>query len=110
MRLGVSLYHVHIKRWLREFPQEQFLFLRTDDLAINPVGVLKKVWDFLGVVEQKEDDIGDLLHNHINKSNASSRNNTMDANTETMLRKFFQPHNDALAELLGDDGFRWAQV
>lgn len=105
VRLGISIYHVHIKRWLREIPRSQFLFLRTDELAENPFGLLKKVWSFLGLREQNQEDLGNLLHDHLHSLN--SLKSSIGKDTETLLRQFFRPHNDALAELLGDDGFRW---
>ena len=106
VRLGISLYHVHIKRWLREIPREQFLFLRTDDMAADPYKLLEKIWSFLGVERQSEEDLQDILHEHLNSH--QSHQSDMGRATENMLRKFFQPHNDALAQLLGDDGFKWS--
>ena len=109
VRLGISLYHVHIKRWLREIPRSQFLFLRTEDMAENPYQLLRKVWSFLGVGEQNENDLGSLLHEHLHSSNTQKSSSTgMSRETEALLRKFFQPHNDALAVLLDDDSFRWS--
>ena len=106
IRLGISLYHVHIKRWLREIPREQFLFLRTDDMATDPYKLLEKIWSFLGVEHQSKEDLQDTLHEHLNAHR--SHQSDMGKATENMLRKFFQPHNDALAQLLGDDGFKWS--
>ena len=105
VRLGISLYHVHIKRWLREIPREQFLFLRTDDMAVDPYKLLEKIWSFLGVERQSEEDLRDILHEH--QHSHQSNQSDMGRATENMLREFFQPHNDALAQLLGDDGFKW---
>ena len=106
VRLGISLYHVHIKRWLREVPREQFLFLRTDDMATDPYKLLEKIWSFLGVEPQGEEDLQDILHQH--SYHQTDIPNYMTKATESILKKFFQPHNDALAKLLGDDGFRWS--
>ncbi len=109
VRLGVSLYHVHIRRWLREIPREQFLFLRTDELASSPLQLLREVWHFLGVEEQSEEEISDILHEHLHSSHAGghSASETMKSETHAMLQKFFKPHNDALAELLTDNRYRW---
>ena len=106
VRLGISLYHVHIKRWLREIPREQFLFLRTDDMATDPYKLLEKIWSFLGVEPQGKEDLQDILHEHLNSH--QSHQSDMGRATVNTLRKFFQPHNDALAQLLGDDGFKWS--
>ena len=110
VRLGISLYHVHIQRWLREVPKKQFLFLRTDELATEPLQVLKEVWKFLGVAEQNAKELKDILHTHLHTSHSpqAGRTTGVGRKTEEMLRSFFQPHNDALAELLGDERFGWA--
>lgn len=109
VRLGISLYHVHIKRWLREIPRSNFLFLRTDEMAVNPYRLLRKVWGFLGLAEQNVEDLGSLLNEHLHSSSAHQSSSTgMGGETEVMLQRFFGPHNDALVDLLGDDGFRWS--
>lgn len=108
VRLGVNLYHVHIRRWLREIPREQFLFLRTDELASSPLQLLKEVWHFLKVREQSEEELSDILHEHLHQSHAAKAKNAgMKEETQRMLRTFFQPHNQALADLLNDDRFKW---
>ena len=43
VRLVLSLYHVHVSRWLKVIPMDQFLFLRMEDLAADPYAVLQKV-------------------------------------------------------------------
>jgi N-acetylgalactosamine 4-sulfate 6-O-sulfotransferase len=107
VRLGISLYHVHIRRWLREIPRSQFLFLRTDDLAENPYQLLRKVWRFLGLAAQNMEDLKDILHEHFHSSK-TPQSGDMAKETEILLREFFQPHNDALVSLLEDESFRWS--
>lgn len=106
VRLGISLYHVHIKRWLRVLPRKHFLFLTTDELAANPLTVLQKVWDFLGMAKQNVHEVEDILHEHLHGSQAHQT--SMRHETEKELKAFFQPHNVALATLLGDDRFKWS--
>ena len=106
IRLGVSLYHVHIRRWLREIPRERFLFLRTDELASSPLDLLKEVWHFLGVREQSEKELKGVLHSRYN-SNPVGNNTSMNKETHDLLKRFFQPHNNALAQLLHDSRFHW---
>ncbi len=105
VRLGISLYHVHIRKWLQVIPREQFLFLSTDDMAHNPLKVLERVWSFLGVPEQNKDELNDVLHEHIH----GTQQQAIDIKNEklTFLNKFFQPHNQQLAELLQDHSFNW---
>lgn len=114
VRLGVSLYHVHINRWLKEIPKKHFLFLRTDELASDPLGVLDEVWSFLDVAKQSETELQGLYeHLHSTKHQGAGGGgghvgwNSIGARTEVVLRKFFQPYNNALVELLEDNGFNW---
>lgn len=112
VRLGISLYHVHIRRWLKEIPKEQFLFLRTDELAEDPLQVLKKTWKFLDVAEQSVSELEDILHEHLHSTSHAAPHSVSQAvgirpQTEEILRKLFHPHNNALAELVGDDSFKW---
>ena len=104
IRIPVSLYHIHIRRWLREIPREQFLFLRTDELVDNPLQLLREVWRFLEGKELSEEEVGKALHGH--KLRIGNRT-PMKAETRENLRQFFQPHNNALAKLLSDDRFKW---
>ena len=39
-RLGLSLYYFHIVKWMSVLPQNQLLFLRTEDLLSNPLRVM----------------------------------------------------------------------
>ena len=105
VRLGISLYHVHIRKWLQVIPREQFLFLWTDDMAHDPLKVLERVWSFLGVPEQNKDQLNDILHEHIH----GIQHQAIDIHNEkfTFINKFFQPHNQQLAELLQDHSFSW---
>ncbi|EFJ43994.1 hypothetical protein VOLCADRAFT_95855 [Volvox carteri f. nagariensis] len=46
--LGWSVYDVFLENYLAHFPQEQLLVLYTDELAADPLAVLRKVEGFLG--------------------------------------------------------------
>ena len=108
VRLGVSLYHVHIRQWLNVVPRKQFLFLRTDDLENDPFETLRKVWTFLEVPHQSRGDVQDILYEHLHGS--QHKTNPDDYNEGFgFLTKFFQPHNDQLADILDDNRFRWRE-
>lgn len=109
VRLGISLYHVHIKRWLRETSRKQFLFLTTAEMASEPLMVMQKTWDFLGLPKQDPKELDDILYQHLHSSQSSQSSKIGMTNvTEVMLRKFFQPHNDVLATLLGEDQLKFS--
>lgn len=47
--LETSLYAEAIAAWLAEYPRENFLFLKFDDLVENPENFVRKATDFLGI-------------------------------------------------------------
>lgn len=104
VRLGISLYHVHIQRWLNVIPREQFLFLKTDDLARDPLQVLKRVWSFLEIPEQSQDELRDILHDHMHGTQQHT-DDILHKQRFGFVSKFFEPHNLQLAELLQDHDF-----
>lgn len=42
-------YALNMRPWLEAFPREYFLFLLTEDLAADPIRVLRDIYQFLGV-------------------------------------------------------------
>ena len=105
VRLGISLYYVHIARWLAVVPRDKFLFLSTDDLHSDPYALIQSVWAFLGVPFQTKQDLIDILYTKLN-TNKLAHMKIMDK-TKQMLRTFFRPYNTRLSELLGDKRFLW---
>lgn len=46
--LAISLYHLHVHRWLEVFPREQLLVVNGDQLIEDPVSQLRRIESFLG--------------------------------------------------------------
>ena len=111
LRLGISLYYVHVARWLKVIPRENFLFLRMEDLARDPYSLMQEVWQFLDLPMQSAQELGDVLYEHHNTNQLSHMKSLQMRNqTKKMLRDFFQPYNEELAKLLQDDRFLWTDV
>ena len=55
--VAASLYAPQVARYLRVFGREQVLFLRFEDLAGNPAGTLRRVFQHLGVDPDPRADI-----------------------------------------------------
>ena len=108
VRLGISLYTVHISTWLRHLSIDRFLFLNTDDLSEQPYRTLSEIWDFLGVHKQTERELEDVFYQRANAGHASSLQLLkMKPETERLLREFFRPYNRELADLMDNDKFLW---
>ena len=103
VRLGVGIYYAHIVRWLQFFPRDQFLFLRLEDLTFDLNSTMKQVWTFLNIPGLDPDIERNLLM-------AASRISTYPSirlETSRILREFYRPYNQKLAELTGQYGFLW---
>lgn len=46
--LAISMYHLHVHRWLEVFSREQLLVVNGDQLIEDPLSQLKRIETFLG--------------------------------------------------------------
>ena len=85
-------YAEQLDRWFGFFPREQFLVLRFEDLALDPLGGLNATLGFLGLAP-----VGSVA---LGARNARSYP-PMDPATAEELKAHFEPHNRRLEALLG---------
>ena len=104
-RLVVSIYYIHIAKFLQFFPREQFLFLKMEDLSREPVAVMNSVADFLEISRYPPTKSRDLLERKHNKQKTGIER--MHENTRELLQDFFRPFNRQLVHLLNDKRFLW---
>lgn len=104
VRLTVGVYYIHIRKWLRFFPEENFLFLRLEDLASNPIQLLTRVWDFLGLPYQNSTDLEDAISTPRRQQSYPP----MLLKTEHLLRQLYAPYNEQLSRLLRNEKFLWS--
>lgn len=101
VRLGLSIYYVHIRRWLSVYPREQFLIIKFEDWISNFSTTMENVWSFIGVspasksVDKKVNP--NPWANHFKTSKFE-----MLPKTRTLLREFYLPYNNMLVQLLDD--------
>ena len=108
VRLGISLYHVHVAQWLKVISREQFLFLRTEDLAADGYKLLTRVWSFLSLPSQTREELEDVLNAQTNYSPvAHMKALQLLPKTREMLERFYSEHDRELARLLDDKRFLW---
>ena len=114
VRLGIGMYYYHITRWLRVIPRERFLFLRSEDLSLDAYSTMERVWRFLDLPPQTRQQMEASLArrhewntNDWIKSEKYRERFAMLPETERMLREFYRPHNEKLAELLSDPHYLW---
>ena len=90
--LARGIYVEQIQNWLSYFPQKQMLILRSQDLRRDPVGVLNKVYAFLGLPQHTV-----VLNNPDKHSNYPPITPEM----REKLEAYYLPFNQKLEELLG---------
>ena len=89
-----GVYHIQLTRYLAHFPSEQLLVVSTEALAGERSETLARVAHFLGIDEWEP-------------ANTESRNTRsyppLDPEIDAELRLFYEPHNQRLYDLLGQD-------
>ncbi|XP_061395860.1 heparan sulfate glucosamine 3-O-sulfotransferase 5-like, partial [Musca vetustissima] len=113
--LTISMYHLHLHRWLEVFPREQILVVNGDRLIDDPVSQLKKIETFLGIEHR-------ITNNHFYfnetkgfyclrydsgdrclRETKGRKHPHVDPVVISKLRKFFAEHNQRFYELVGED-------
>jgi hypothetical protein len=92
-----GIYVDQLLHWMELFPRSQMLILLSEDLRMNPSGVLKQVLQFLELpawTPKAENNYGQAEYPR------------MDPKVRSELIEFFKPHNRRLYEFLGRD-FEW---
>lgn len=101
-------YVKHLKNWLKWFPKEQFLFIKSEDYFTDSAAVLRQVCEFIGVehfVPEKIDIWWDALATKGAK-HGQWPVGELKSETAISLYDMFRPYNEELSELLQRD-FTW---
>jgi hypothetical protein len=92
--LSNSIYVYDIKNWIKYFPKEKMLFLKSEDLFEKPLETVNNTLEFLGLEP--------LVH-LVNYSERLENTQLINTKIKEDLNKFFKPYNKLLYELLGCD-------
>jgi hypothetical protein len=105
-----SLYHDQVHRWLRLFPREQLMIIQSERFFADPAGTMNEAAEFLGLepfdfrpaeqLQRRWDAGADNAH-EMPRAYAP-----MDDGTRELLSEFFEPYNQRLYRLVGED-FGW---
>ncbi|XP_043911951.1 carbohydrate sulfotransferase 15 isoform X2 [Protopterus annectens] len=109
VRLQLGTYVIFLKDWLTVFGREQLLILRLEDHASNLKHTMHLVFEFLhlGPLTRQQEDLMTKNPAH-NTRRLKDRNlGPMLPGTKEILKQFYWPFNQKLAELLSDVSFLW---
>ncbi|ALC42072.1 Hs3st-A [Drosophila busckii] len=113
--LSISMYHIHLHRWLEVFPREQLLVVNGDRLIEDPVSQLRRIEAFLGIEHRVKSE-----HFYFNETKGfyclrydngdrclretkGRKHPHVDPVVVSKLRKFFAEYNQRFYELVGED-------
>jgi hypothetical protein len=99
--LSRGIYVDQLQAWMRLFPREQFLILKSEDLYADPAATLQKVLAFLNLPESDQ-HLPTNVYKQYNGKTASH----MDPALRKRLLEYFEPHNARLCTYLGVN-FGW---
>jgi hypothetical protein len=88
-----SIYVMFLDQWLKHFPKEQLLALRSEDYFADADATMGKVWAFLGL------DAPTRVDSSV--SNQGEKIASISEDLAMELRAYFQPFNRRLSETLG---------
>ncbi|XP_072030896.1 carbohydrate sulfotransferase 15-like [Amphiura filiformis] len=113
-RLHISVYIAHIQEWLRVFPKDQILILRTDDWHYHEeTNLLQDVFKFLDIETLPESNLQPIRNKvaltDINNKQVTQRKSDkygeIFPKTRKLLNEFYAPYNKQLATYLKDKRF-----
>jgi len=89
-----GIYIEQINEWWKDFPKEQMLIIKTEELNEDPEAVFQRVREFLGIQNWSLPRA-----DRYNKLNYKP----METEIRNSLIEYFKPHNQRLSSRLGMD-------
>ena len=100
--LSKGIYVDQLQAWMRLFPRDQFLILKSEDFYADPAATVNQALAFLNL-PQVESKVSEGEYKQYNNNTYSSK---MDEELRKRLIEYFEPHNARLYAYLGVD-FGW---
>ncbi len=104
--LARGIYIDQLQHWMKYYPCEQFLILRSEDLYKDTATVFKQTLDFLEV-DSSDVSSSNLFKQYRQPNKRGYKNEEkppkMDSKTREQLVEYFKAHNARLYEFLGRD-------
>jgi len=97
MYLSSGIYILHLLRWLKVFPKENLLVLKSENMFENTADTFKEVGEFIGVYLEIENQ--STIYN-------SGSYSKLDSDLRKRLYEFFEPYNQLLYNYTGEN-FNW---
>jgi hypothetical protein len=95
--LAFSQYIRYLPQWFEQFPREQILVLRSEDLFQNSPATLQRIYNFLGLEHHPLPEYRNLNQRKYNAVSPA---------LHQQLTQYFKPYNEKLEDYLGQK-FNW---
>ncbi len=92
-----GVYADQMEEWLKYFPLEQFLILKSEDFYKNPTATLQEILAFLKLPERSDFKLSDY------KNYNEGGYGKMESAMRERLVQYFYPHNQRLYKIIGRD-------
>lgn len=97
--LSRGMYELQLRSWYREFPKENILVLKLEDMSSSGNGP-----GVQAVVDRALEHLDLPLYKVEDESAKNTRKyDPMKPETEQLLKRFYQPHNERMQALLGEE-------
>ena len=110
--VGKSVYHEQLRRWFAHFPRENFYITTLEDFSRDNAGQVEAILAHVGLGTEEVAALRPVIRDAVqqrwnvtdkkdgeNKGGAAEEK--MDPEVVAELRRFFEPHNAELCQLLG---------
>jgi len=101
-----SCYAKYLERWYKEFPKEQMMIIKSEDLFKNPPKVLHDVFDFIGVESESVKITHHTKGKKLNKKVLGKDYPKLNPKLRKKLMNYYRLYNQELYQLI-DRNFNW---
>mmetsp|Transcript_36158 Transcript_36158/g.80462 ORF Transcript_36158/g.80462 Transcript_36158/m.80462 type:complete len:459 (-) Transcript_36158:759-2135(-) len=101
-----GMYSLYLEVWLRHFPRDQLLIIKSEDYFKDSNAVLKQVYTFLGLEEPTDDKVLRSIAKAGRPTSFTSDRPAMLPAARQRLQGLYKSWNEELATLLQDEAYR----
>ena len=99
-------YYVFVQELRKEVPPEHLMVIRAENYYAQRESILVPVFEKLGLKSMPKQWYNNVVNNRGVAGNSKHYRPMLNI-TKQLLTDFVQPFNERLADMLGDQGFRW---
>lgn len=96
-----GLYELQLRPWFKFFEQDRFMIIRLEEMNGQGVSrIMDQVWDHLDLPRYQFEDVA---------AKNTRTYDRMSVETEQYLQRFYSPHNEKFATVVGVSGWKYAE-